>query len=141
MLTNNEIPWIIGTFPDDHGEQHLTEPGEPIWPGQPAFCKVGSWEQAELRTAEHPLGRLAVSGQCLSDQSELESALARAVEKDDPAAIGQLQGSYAAWLLQRDRLTLFGNLADQFTANYRDDGGTVQVSSLTKPLCGPNTKI
>lgn len=144
MVQVNEVPWVVGTFSENRAvtDQPQSNQGESVWPDALSLFRHGEWRPEELRTAEQPLGRVAMYGQCLENQSELDSALARAIEKNDPAELSHLPGSYTSLFFQADQVTALTDLAGQFPLYYqKDTDGIVRFSSLTAPLRGPTTKL
>ncbi len=116
-------------------------PGEDValWSDTPHIRKGGDWRPEELRTAEHPLGRVAVVGECLATDGELQTAAQRALETQNPAALASLPGSYTSIVLDGQGTHFVGDAASQYPLYLRPGVGGITFATHTKPFrSGPN---
>lgn len=133
---NPEIGWLIGTTNTSSEAPHANGGGVLLWPNAPDHAsKGGDWRPEELRIIQHPAGRVAVMGECLATDAELESAGRRAVETGDMTAITNLPGSYASIVRDGDGATHFiGDAVSQHPLYLRQTPSGVQFSSHTEPF-------
>lgn len=108
--------------------------GETIWADTPDIRRAGDWRPEELKTASHPLGRVAVYGSCLASDTELRQQLDRALELKDPRVLTEMPGSYTTLLFEPGKMTALADLANQYPFFYRSDSGSFRFSSLMAPL-------
>src|SRR5471032_3107195 len=95
-----EAPAFVASFWDVRGDPNILLPGgTPVWPDIPNVRVQGEWQTHELRIATHPLGRVALVGDCFVDNQKLQDTLGQAITSEKPELLTHFPGSYAVMLL------------------------------------------
>lgn len=130
MAIPHEVPSFAVTSHDNQAlRDKLPEDASPLWSDAPNVYVWGNQEEYRLRTATHPLGRVAVIGACFANQELLDATLARVLEEQGPEALTCLPGSYVTILQEQDRLTVMRDVAGAFPVYFVDTQEGLAVSS------------
>jgi asparagine synthase (glutamine-hydrolysing) len=127
--------WLVGSTQEAlPGSYAQSGEGSLLWADKPHIMTSGDWRPEELRTVEHPLGRVAVVGECLATEGELHAAADMALETNDPAVLASLPGSYTSIMLDDRGAHFVGDAASQYPLYLQQDNGGVRFSTHTKPF-------
>lgn len=72
----------------------------PVWSDLPHVRVESEHADYEVRTADHPLGRVAIIGDCFADADSIDTALNHTLTTGDLSTIGNLPGNYRAILTE-----------------------------------------
>jgi asparagine synthase (glutamine-hydrolysing) len=114
----------------------LPSNAHPIWDDTPGLLAWGKLAEHTLLTAIHPLGRIAILGNCFTNQAELDTTLANALEADRPELLTHLPGSYSALLIEENRFTVLCDVAGVTPIYFGESRNGVVVSSLPSIISG-----
>lgn len=124
-----DTPAFVASFPSPDLVNELAQGGDLIWSKDLSIKTYGEWSEADINTATHPLGRVAVFGQCFASQELLHQKLEQAVVTRRPEVLADLPGSHAAVLLEQDRMTIIGDPVGQMPLYYKELPGRTIVGS------------
>lgn len=78
---------------------HLPAGSTQLWDDVPELHVWGEAQDFTLRTAEHPLGRVATIGACFTDEKTYAKNVANALEHDTPESLTTFPGNYTTILM------------------------------------------
>lgn len=89
-----------------------------------------------LHTAEHPLGKVAIIGDCFTDDETLQATLTEALAAQQPELLTHFPGSYLTILQEPGQTTVLKDVAGTFPAYFSCTDENVIVSSLPSVAAG-----
>lgn len=114
--------------------------GARLWDDVPTARIWGEQYKDQLHTAIHPLGRVAIVGDCFASDDELRQTLGQALEYKKPELLTHLPGRYAIVLLEQDSVTALASVAGTPTLYYKENSGGTIISTRAG-IAGGDTKL
>jgi len=110
---------------------------QPIWEDMPNIRTAGVRYNHEQVAAVHPLGRVALIGNCFVDHSELGTTLETALIADQPETLTRFPGSYATLLYRNDgKTTILSSVSGAPIIYYNQMDEAVVVGTHPSQLAG-----
>ena len=103
--------------------------GARLWDDIPNAITWGEQYQDQLRTARHPLGCLAIIGDCFASEEDIAKALDRTLRSQEVDHISYLPGRYSAVLLEPTKTTALASVVGTPTLYYQRYAGQTVIST------------